>query len=85
MRVGLSFFMQSNIEAFSTEEDEEYFALYSLTFEPNPQYDCSSTRHAGSRAQKQESFVITRDTIRSHLNSVLSSPMMLSGASSHLS
>ena len=52
MRVGLSLFMQSNIEAYSTEEDEEYLALYSLTFEPNPQYDCSSTRHAGSRAQK---------------------------------
>ena len=53
-RVDLSLFMQSNIEAFSFEEDEEDLALCSLTFKPNIQNDCSSTRLTGSRAQKQE-------------------------------
>ena len=40
-RVDLSLFMQSNIEAFSTEEDEEDLVLCSFTFEPNPQNGCS--------------------------------------------
>ena len=50
-RVDLSLFMQSNIEAFSTEEDEEDLVLCSFTFEPNPQNGCSG---AGKREGDRE-------------------------------
>ena len=56
-RGDLCLFMQSNIEAFSIEEiEEDLVVLCSLKFEPNSQNECSSTRHAGSRPQKQENL-----------------------------
>ena len=39
-----------------TLKPSEDLALCSLTFEPISQNDCSSTRHAGSRAREQENL-----------------------------